>query len=519
MGRVHCQDCWQRWRILGRKSKVISKVTSCYISFASFRCLEETEHRLDEWLDWSEGEVGRKLVGESSVSATFARIMAKCKAGGFSQPQVQEAVEIEDEEDVTVVARQEKKRVNTKGIGGQSPSIKQGQSQGSRQGSILSYFTAGKSQKQACTEIADQVEVVDLESEDIELMLPIIHEEVTPCETREGAVDPLKRGPELLEPAEAELLDSLFDFDSGYDSPTKPTFGELPDLDHLLLEPCSKEEIEEMMAEARKRYLWPPEEALEVHAFPMEEVGRVPLKSDNDDSLDMFALEQDMSGDMFHDGSAVECNYKDTEEEAARPDPEVADFNLSSPEVDDEVIDEQVGNDQSKEEMFPEVSQDMFAASFDLGSPLVEGGEMVNDVVDEKKAPTVPSSPLFDLGSPLLEGEEVEDKECAEKPSSPLFDLGSPLLEDEGNQEEKDRAMPSPSLFDLGSPLIEDEAGDRKLEEAAAASPSSQPVPLSAASTPLPGLLTFLKHICTICLLFLQVVQLHQRCLTLTSLQ
>jgi len=296
-----------------------------------------------------------------------------------------------------------------------------------------------------------------LDDVDNELMLPIIHEEVTPVEAREESVNPVKRGPEVLEPAEAELLDSLFDFDSGYDSPTKPTFGaDLPDLDSLVLEPCSKEEIQEMMAEARKRYLWPPEEALEVQAFPMAEGDRVPFKYDKDDSLDMFAPEQDMSGDMFLDDLAVNCENKAAEEEAAKP--EVGDFNLSSPEVE-EVMEDQAGNGQGKEEMFPDVSQeDMFAASFDLGSPLVE--EEIDN--DEEKAPASPSSPLFDLGSPLLEDEEVR------------------------GQGEKAGAPPLSPLFDLGSPLLEDEADDRQLEEAAAGSPP-HPVPLSATSTPLPG--------------------------------
>ena len=442
------------------------------------RCLEETDHRLDEWLDWSEGEVGRKLVGESSVSGTFARIMAKCRAGGFTQPlvqqQVQEVVEIEDEEK-EVVVRQDKKSAKPRGTDGQSPSSKRGQSQGSRQGSILSYFTAGKSQKQVPTEIANQVEVIDLDDVDNELMLPIIHEDVTgPGEAREEAVDPVKSGTAVLEPAEAELLDSLFDFDSGYDSPTKPTFGaDLPDLDSLVLEPCSKEEIQEMMAEARKRYLWPPEEALEVQAYPMAEGDRVPFKYNQDDSLDMFAP----------DDSAVKCENKAAEEESAKP--EVVDFNLSSPEVE-EVMEDQAGNAQGREEMFPDVSQeDMFAASFDLGSPMVEG-EIDNG---EEKAPDVPSSPLFDLGSPLLEDGEVEDRGCVENPSSPLFDLGSPL--------------------------IEDEAGDGELEEAAAGSPPPHPVPLSAASTPLPGVFP----ICKPHLTYVQVVHPPQRRLTSISLQ
>merc|ERR1719397_531441 len=394
------------------------------------RCLEENEHRLEEWLDWSEGEVGRKLVGESSVSATFARILAKCRAGGFTQPQVQqqmpaEVVEIVEDEEVAVVVRQEKKK--PRGIASQSPSSKQGKSsQGSRQGSILSYFTAGKSQKQACSEVANQVEVIDLESDENGPMLPIIQEEATFCETREEAVNHVKRGPEVLEPAEAELLDSLFDFDSGYDSPTKPTFGALPDLENLVLEPCSKEELEEIMTEAKKKYLWPPEDALEVQVFPMEEGERVPLKSDMDDSVDLFAQEQDMSDDMFNDDFAVLCDNKaaDEEDEAAKAGLEVADFILSSPEVD-EVVEEQVGDDQSKEEMFPDVSQDMFAASFDLGSPLVEGGQDNEEVVEEE-IPALPSSPIFDLGSPLLEDEKLE-----RKPSPSLFDLGSPLVEEE----------------------------------------------------------------------------------------
>merc|ERR1719341_920467 len=255
--------------------------------------------------------------------------MAKCRAGGFTQPlvqqQVQEVVEIKDEEK-EVVVRQDKKSAKPRGIDGQSPSSKRGQSQGSRQGSILSYFTAGKSQKQVPTEIANQVEVIDLDDVDNELMLPIIHEDVTPGGAREEAVNPVKSGTAVLEPAEAELLDSLFDFDSGYDSPTKPTFGTLPDLENLVLEPCSKEELEEMMSEARKKYLWPPEDALEVQVFPMEEGERVPLKSDMDDSVDMFALEQDMSDDMFHDESAVLCDSKaaDEEDEVANAEPEVA---------------------------------------------------------------------------------------------------------------------------------------------------------------------------------------------------
>ena len=451
---------------------------------------------MEEWLDWSKGEVGRTFVGESSVSATFARIMAKCRAGGFTQPQVQrqvhEVVEIEElppgEEEEDVVVRQEKKSVKPRGsIASQSPSSKQGQSQGSRQGSILSYFTSGgrSQKKQVSTKIDNQVEVIDLDSVDNELMLPIIQEEANPGEANEEVINPVKRVPELLlEPAEAELLDSLLDFDSGYGSPTKPTFGDnLPDLDTLVLGPCSKEEIEEMMAEARKRYLWPPEEVLELQAFPMEEGDRAHLKSDQDKSLDMFAPEQDMSGDMFLDDSAMNCNNKAGEEKAAKPNPEAADFNLSSPEVDAEVMEEQVGN---QEEMFPEVSQeDMFAASFELGSPLVEG-EKDND---EEKA--FPSSPLFDLGSPLVEDEQTKDRGSVEKPPSPLFDLGSPLLEDDDNQGEDEGA-----LFDLGSPLVEDEAEERILEEAAAGSPPPPPLPLSAASTPLPGLFLFSKHFC-----------------------
>ena len=119
-------------------------------------------------------------------------------------------------------------------------------------------------------------------------------------------------------------------------------------------------------------------------------------------------------------------------------------------------MEDQSGNGQGKEEMFPDVSQeDMFAASFDLGSPLVE--EEIDN--DEEKAPASPSSPLFDLGSPLLEDEEVR------------------------GQGEKAGAPPLSPLFDLGSPLLEDEADDRQLEEAAAG-PPPHPVPLSATSTP-----------------------------------
>ena len=421
-------------------------------------------------MDWSEGEVRRKLVGESSVGATFARIMAKCRAGAFTQPQVlqPEVVEIEDNEAVTEIIGQENKSVKPRGSVGQSPSSKQSQS--ARQGSILSYFTSGKSQKQPHIEMSNQVEVVDLEFRDNVFMLPTVPE-VKSCVTieRAGGIP----NPEVLEPAEAELIDCLFDFDSGYDSPTKPTFGPLPDLDKLVLEPCSKEELEEMMTEARRRYLWPPEEVFEVQAFPVEEHGRGFLKSGQDDSADMFALEQDMSDDMFQDDSEVLCNPKAAEKVAE------ADFDLNSPEVAmDEVIEEQVCNDQSKGGMFPDVSQDMFAASFDLGSPLVDG-ERENEICDrEEKSPFLPSSPLFDLGSPLHE--QVNDKGCVQKPPSPLFDLGSPLLEGEDVQEQKDTALPSSPLFDLGSPLMED---DGEVAQS------------SAASTPLPGLFPFLKQL------------------------
>ena len=200
--------------------------------------------------------------------------------------------------------------------------------------------------------------------------------------------------------------------------------------------------------------------------------------------MDMFALEQDMSDDMFQDDSEVLCNPKAAEKVAD------ADFDLNSPEVAmDEVIEEQVCNDQSKGGMFPDVSQDMFAASFDLGSPLVDG-ERENEICDrEEKSPILPSSPLFDLGSPLHE--QVNDKGCVQKPPSPLFDLGSPLLEGEDVQEQKDTALPSSPLFDLGSPLMED---DGEVAQS------------SAASTPLPGLFPFLKQLVLIfCRLLISV--------------
>ena len=141
--------------------------------------------------------------------------MAKCRAGAFTQPQVlqPEVVEIEDNEAVTEIIGQENKSVKPRGSVGQSPSSKQSQS--ARQGSILSYFTSGKSQKQPHIEMSNQVEVVDLEFRDNVFMLPTVPE-VKSCVTieRAGGIP----NPEVLEPAEAELIDCLFDFDSGYDA-------------------------------------------------------------------------------------------------------------------------------------------------------------------------------------------------------------------------------------------------------------------------------------------------------------
>ena len=78
---------------------------------------------------------------------------------------------------------------------------------------------------------------------------------------------------------------------------------------------------------------------------------------------------------------------------------DVADFDLGSPGVEGEDL--QIGDLQGNEEMFPDVSQDMFAVSFDLGSPLVEGDGDI--AAEEKSANVLPPSPAFDLGSPLVE--------------------------------------------------------------------------------------------------------------------
>ena len=155
------------------------------------------------------------------------------------------------------------------------------------------------------------------------------------------------------------------------------------------------QEFDEMMAESRKRYLWPPEEALEVEVFTMRECGAGKCTEGN--SVDMFDLEQDVSNNMFPEDSAslMDDNVFAQIQEGE----DVADFDLGSPGVEGEDL--QIGDLQGNEEMFPDVSQDMFAVSFDLGSPLVEGDGDI--AAEEKSANVLPPSPAFDLGSPLVE--------------------------------------------------------------------------------------------------------------------
>ena len=424
---------------------------------------------MEEWLDWSEREVGRKFVGEGSVGATFSRIMSKCRSGFFSQPQYRQQTSdvVESEENGVIVdIRQEKKSAKPSS---DSPNVKERQSQGSRQGSILSYFNIGTSQKS----LTNQVEVRGVVLSNKEHTLPILFEEDNLCDQNEELVDSEEKGLEILDPAEAELLDSLFDFDSGYDSPTKPTFGNLPRLDNL--EPCSKQELDEMMAESRKRYLWPPEEALEVEVFTMREAGGAG-KCTEGNSVDMFDLEQDESNNMFPEDSAslMDDNFSAQIQVGG----DVADFDLGSPGVEGEDL--QIGDLQGNKEMFPDVSQDMFAVSFDLGSPLVEGDGDI--AAEEKSANVLPPSPAFDLGSPLVE----KDANGEVSPSC-LFDLGSPLLEDEELVPEKSPTQLSPSLFDLGSPLLEDEADEAEAGQVGRTSPAHL-AQQSAASTPILGL-------------------------------
>ena len=423
---------------------------------------------MEEWLDWSEREVGRKFVGEGSVGATFSRIMSKCRSGHLSQPQYRQQTTdvVESEENGMIVdIRQEKKSAN---LSSDSPNVKERQSQGSRQGSILSYFNIGTSQKS----LTNQVEVRGVVLGNKEHMLPIVFEEDNLCDQDEGLVDSDRKGLEILEPAEAELLDSLLDFDSGYDSPTRPTFGNLPRLDNL--EPCTKQEFDEMMAESRKRYLWPPEEALEVEVFTMREAGAGKCTEDN--SVDMFDPEQEESNNMFpEDSASLMDNNVSAQIQVGGG---VADFDLGSPEVEGEDL--QIGDLQGNEEMFPDVSQDMFAVSFDLGSPLEEGDGDI--AAEEKSANVLPPSPAFDLGSPLVE----KDANGEVSPSC-LFDLGSPLLEDEELVPKKSPTQPSPSLFDLGSPLLEDEADEAEAGQVGGTSPAHR-AQQSVASTPILGL-------------------------------
>ena len=407
-------------------------------------------------------------MGEGSVGATFSRIMSKCRSGHFSQPQYRQQITdvVESEENRMIVdIRQEKKSAKQSS---DSPYVKDRQSQGSRQGSILSYFNIGTSQKS----LTNQVEVRGVVLGNKEHMLPIVFEEDNLCDQNEGLVDSNRKCLEILEPAEAELLDSLFDFDSGYDSPTRPTFGNLPKLDNL--EPCTKQELDEMMAESRKRYLWPPEEALEVEVFTMREAGAGKCTEGN--SVDMFDLEQDVSNNMFPEDSAslMDNNVAAPIQVGGG----VADFDLGSPEVEGEDL--QIGDLQGNEEMFPDVSQDMFAVSFDLGSPLEEGDGDI--AAEEKSANVLPPSPAFDLGSPLVE----KDANGEVSPSG-LFDLGSPLLEDEELVPKKSPTQPSPSLFDLGSPLLEDEADEAEAGQVGGTSPAHR-AQQSAASTPILGL-------------------------------
>ena len=354
--------------------------------------------RMEDWLGWQGGRQARRFVVEGGVAATFRRMLARCQGRREGEEvhlvqQVEEVQEVVEIQDVEVDELEEKNQPvrNAKASGQKSRSKSGSQARG--QGSILSYFktTPAKPGSKGVEDVRKEKVAPELICIDEENVAPM--DEIIENPREEVSSTELWR----LAPEEEELIADLYSdlADSGYSSP--PYSPSSPcSLVKLLQPPPTLQELdnfdmEAAMTRARMKWLGPIEGPVAIQAFP---------------------LEKDVSVDMFGNDSMFDCEALTEVAKVPSPLPDSGgagvDFQLGSPEVDVEPEEgeveqepgegkqqEQNQHEQDKDQL-PDVSADMFSATFDLGSPILEEEEeAVPPVYHFSPQPPFATTPLI----------------------------------------------------------------------------------------------------------------------------